>query len=114
MKDENGRPMFAYCIEGAINQATYDVLGEKRALALGAIKVNGDDTLSFDGQEDALGFDPTMLLGLDQIAYEWYGEELEDGDGGACAMAYNDNIGTHEGVLGLLREGLARVRAKMK
>lgn len=34
--DENGREMFSYCVEGAINQAGINILGRERAGELGA------------------------------------------------------------------------------
>lgn len=35
-RDKSGRPVFAYCIQGAINQAAINKLGDKRAIELGA------------------------------------------------------------------------------
>lgn len=35
-KDTSGRPLFAYCVEGAVNQAGINVLGVDRAITYGA------------------------------------------------------------------------------
>ena len=92
----NGTPRYQYCIEGAVNQATYDVLGEERAKALGAVRFDQEKgELVFSGAEDELGYDPTMLFGLDTIASDLYGYE--------CALEYND----HEPEMHMDDDGIA-------
>jgi hypothetical protein len=68
--DSRGRPQFAYCLEGAINQAVVNVLGEKRAERLGAI---GIETWHYEvkGQryiESAVdGGAPTRLISITEL-----------------------------------------------
>lgn len=90
--DTNGRPLFQYCIEGAVNQAAIDVLGRERAKKFGA---------SSKVENDA-----TKRLGLDAIAEKLYG---------VPAMSYNDSPeSTHEGVLRILRTGLRNLRRRTR
>jgi hypothetical protein len=94
--DANGNQLFNYCIEGAVNEATYRVLGKERLAELGASTIFG--------KEDARK--PTAMLGLNAISRELYG---------VGAMNYNDRkSSTHEGVLAILRTGLKEVTAKLK
>lgn len=109
-KDENDRPLFQYCVHGALNQATYDILGEERAIQLGAFNPDAEERASFSGGTSQWGL-PATWLGIDEIAAEEYGIE---------AMTYNDqhSVGRaqyrdeesaqqHQGVLHLLRKRLA-------
>lgn len=115
--DKNGNPVYQYCIQGAVHQAAYDVLGKERALELGAIterEVEGDggthnnvDGYSLRGGRYT-GI-PTMTerLGLDDITQELYRRS----HGALQAMEYNDHEkSTHEGVLEIIRTKLGRVR----
>jgi hypothetical protein len=122
--DDNGRPQFQYCIEGAVNEACLTVLGKDRAIQVGAITVNDKGQINYTGGEGVVGHDPAMLLGLDELASELYASDMgwdnDDPDDGRytdpedrCAMNYNDDGGSHEGVLKLLRTQLKRVRASM-
>lgn len=98
----NGLPVYQYCIEGAVNQAACDVLGDERAHRLGAI-----------GEEEDLEAEDTLTnkLGLNEIAQELYNEvAYED----RAAMSYNDNFGDHSGVLRILDTGLKRVRKALR
>jgi hypothetical protein len=114
-KDRNGNDLYQYCIEGAVNQATYDILGEERALALGAAKYSETTgELIFQSDEHDFGWDPTLLLGLDEISKKLYG---------CNALEYNDHdhededtdpSETHKGVLGILNTGLRQVTDKLK
>lgn len=112
-EDANGKPLFQYCVHGAMNQATYDVLGEERAIELGAINPHADDDRRFNGGASKWGF-PADWLGVEAIAAEEYGEE---------AMAFNDTghdddeeeslspqerLTHHQKVLGLLRRRLGQ------
>jgi hypothetical protein len=112
-KNENGSPQFQYCVEGALNQATYDVIGEKRALEIGAVRFNDETGLiDFQGNEDKLGFDPAKLLGIDHLAAE---------NGYECAMEMNDSEPDdyeedpdyykrlHESVVGMLSNKLSEL-----
>jgi hypothetical protein len=113
-RNENGTPQFQYCVEGALNQATYDVIGEKRALEIGAVKFNDETGLiDFQGAgDDELGFDPAELLGIDKLAND---------EGYATAMEMNDSepddyeedpdyfTKLHKSVVGLLSDKLSEL-----
>lgn len=104
-RDDNGNPLYQYCIEGAVNQATHDVMGAERAEALGAISVNPSGVITWSGNED-VSFTPTQLLGLDAISEKLYGE---------AAMDYNDSdAASHEGVLNILRTRLTAVQKRLR
>lgn len=123
--DANGKGMFQYCIEGAVNQAIYDALGEERALELGAVHYNGK-VLRFNGRGGAPALD------INRIARDLMREDEEDGVYGAggggftpaAAMAYNDSKNPrrnskqfkerHKGVLKILQRRLDEVRALIK
>lgn len=116
--DANGQKVFQYCIEGAVHQAAFDVLGEDRARELGAI---GDES----GETDRVGPEfynsaggwnlrgntrngktMTARMGLDDIAYELYSR--------CRALEVNDDsVRAHEKVLTILRTKLSRVREAM-
>jgi len=111
----NGTPQYAYCVEGAINQATYDVIGEGRAMHLGAVVFNEETgLLDFKGNEELLGYDPTKLLGIDELAQDMFGFD--------CAMEYNDHEEEsdgeadpqeiHKGILSMLSERLRQLTVK--
>lgn len=106
-KDKNGRELNQHCIEGAVNQATVEIIGVDRAVLLGAFEGKGD--------VEARGPGPTKALGLNEIAYELYRNEMQWDvwdPNNTWAMDYNDGGGTHEGVLKILRTGLKRLRGK--
>lgn len=106
--DDNGQPLYQYCIQGAINQATYDVLGEERAISLGAVVFNkATNSLDFRGRPESVN--PTRSLGLNRIATKLFGPHIEE------AMQYNDHPqSTHDGVLSILRTRLKEVRTRMQ
>ena len=128
--DLNNRPLSQYCIEGGLNQATYNVLGKERALRLGAIRDGIDpetNDAAFDSSEYDL--DPAELLGINKLAMEMYGERIldrvEDLDGTEHADSYEgenaamilndsfeheDPIEGHKTILNLLQTRLERVR----
>ena len=89
------RPLAQYCIEGAVNQAAVNVLGESRAERFG---------VSAESPE------MTDMLGLNEIARTLY----EESHGVETAMEYNDDVGDHEGVMNILRTRLAEVRKKIR
>jgi hypothetical protein len=89
------RPLAQYCIEGAVNQAAINVLGETRATRFG---------VSQDSNE------MTEMLGLNEIARTLYAEQYDIDS----AMEFNDDVGDHEGVMNILRTRLAEVRKKIK
>lgn len=117
-KGPNGTPQYQYCVEGAINQATYDVLGERRAQDVGAIRFNATTgMLDFQGNEEELGYDPTKLLGIDELTQDMFGFD--------CAMEFNDHEEDarnedgqadrgeiHNGILTMLSERLEQLRRK--
>lgn len=75
-RDEQGRPVYAYCIEGAINQATLNMLGPVRALELGALmhKVGTDDP----SNDDLRSGQATELLSLNALADKLFGTLIEE------------------------------------
>lgn len=92
-RDKDGSPMFAYCIEGAVNQAVINKFGPVRAAALGALRpeaceipgrefTNGDLDTGQDG--------PTDLLSVNDIVRELYADEV-DIPIDRSAMYLNDN-----------------------
>jgi hypothetical protein len=110
-KTPNGSPRYQYCVEGAMNQATYDIIGEKRALALGAVKFNEETgLLDFQGNgESQDGFDPTALMGIDALAKdEGFASALEMNDSGPETYEEDDEdhqkffVDLHKNVVGLL------------
>lgn len=135
----NGEPLYQYCVEGAVNQATVDVVGEERAITLGVGRMDPgtampvrmpDGTLDLTSAEDELN--PTRRLGLDTLAFDLWREE---GDWEtfsphrSYAMEYNDSPEdsedsgeeleearrrVHQGLLKLLSTARSRVRDLMK
>jgi hypothetical protein len=113
--DENGAPLFQYCVEGAVNEATLRILGKERALKVGAVRLDVSGEVTVDNPSQVVS--PTELMKLDAIAYELHASkmgwnETHKGRRG-LAMTYNDSRGTHEGVLNILRTGLSRVREQL-
>lgn len=112
-KDANGRPLYQYCVHGALNQATYDILGEERAIELGAFNPHaGDDDTAFNGNDSSVWGVPAHWLGIDRMAQDEYGSD--------DAMSHNDRNGfepgkyedekaakQHQSVLHLLRKRLS-------
>ena len=97
--DMNGERICQFCIHGAGNQATVDVIGLERAIELGAAKRHGPG-YSLHGMIGAC-----IHLDLDSVTRELHGH--------AMAMGYNDAFdSTHEGVLEILRRARARLRRK--
>lgn len=109
-RDLYNRPLSQYCIEGAINQATYNVVGEERAKKLGAYS----ESNGFEGRQEIW---PTDLLGIDELAREQY-EDIAYGEDHA-ALTLNDyyefdHEKGHSVILGLLRDTLASIKSKRK
>lgn len=125
--DANGKPLYQYCIQGALNQATYDVLGEGRALELGAVNLDPNGGINFNNGDSPVGY-PAHWLGVDEVAAELY--DLE-------ALSFNDSLDLgdldlgggeeydpetvrdhprfldhHQGVLHILRTKLNRLTGK--
>lgn len=122
--DANGNPLFQYCIEGAVNQAAYNVLGEDRVFNMltSGVKTSAEmkKLQMAEGGDSASaalsGGRVADHLGLNKIAQELYGTET--------AMEYNDANtdedecaefnGTHEGVLEILNRRLAEVQKRLR
>lgn len=130
-EDVNGEKLYQYCVEGAVNEAAIQVVGLERLHKEFGV-VNPDpsqegyyyfspEVIARTGAEDL-----TDLLGLDDIAFKFHGEELnwvsrKDALG---ALGYNDSRRSsplkedmreiHEGVLNILRTGLKNVRKRIK
>lgn len=114
--DSNGQQLYKYCIHGAVNQAAFEVLGEERAIAAGAGRMSspGDIDLSTCAAEDHRNV--VDRIGLDDVARELYDMEAMEYNDAGCDEddEYDDFRGTHEGVLEILRTGLARIRTQLK
>ena len=109
-----GGTMQAYCLEGAINQATVDLFGESRARELGA----WDD---YDGIRTETGRTPTQIISLNDTVIALYPSEIEEWmasrpneDSDFAAMVWQDQEGrTWEDVTGLLRGKLDSLRTQV-
>lgn len=117
--DHLNRPLSQYCIEGAVNQATVNVLGKERAIKLGAYSKSAGD----DGLGGATSNAMTDVLGIDAIAKELYTDLIyENGQGEDeehPALVVNDYFETddpegHRTVVDMLRLALDRIKAKRK
>lgn len=108
-KDSRGRQVFAYCLEGAVNQAIVNVLGEKRAITLTAYYPGYADNI-----DDALSSSvPSKTISLTDLIMELYPKRLDFGE--ADANVFNDHKATkHEDVLKVLRLKLKDVRAELR
>jgi hypothetical protein len=113
-EDENGAPLFRYCIEGAVNEATVRVVGEERAISLGAVRRDEDGELDYNGDWHDNQDGPTQILELDQLAYELYGDEMRGYDESEVqAMMINDELDdAHGAVLDILRTARKRLRLR--
>lgn len=113
--DDNGRPLFQYCVHGALNQATYDILGEERAIELGAINPLEENDSRFNGSESQYGL-PAFWIGVESLAYEEYGHEaMEFNDGAANCEPEDEEVARetrHQQVLGLLRTRLSQLTGR--
>lgn len=111
--DLYNRPVSQYCIEGAVNQAVVNVLGEKRAIKLGAYDEDEGDIAA----SEFASIWPTDILGIDDRAREKYPDICEDEE--RASMVLNDyydhepEVG-HKRILGLLRDTLDTIKAKRK
>jgi hypothetical protein len=97
--DFHNRPIAQYCVEGAVNQAALNVLGEKKAAMLGV-------------QEESRYM--TETLGLNEIAHALYPEWQ-------TALEVNDhiegsrlNVSGHTAVLNILDTKLKSLTARAK
>lgn len=132
-RDMNNRPLSQYCIEGGLNQATYNVVGRDRAIKLGAVQ-SGFDPESEDDAfvSDELRPDPADHLGINKLAFEMHrkhildairenGEEPDDYDGDNAAMILNDSFNApgadkvkgHKTMLELVQTRLDQVRDEL-
>lgn len=76
-KDEHGRTVYAYCIEGAVNQACINALGEPRAVELGALTEKTGE--GWDVPNDVLrSGKATDLLSLNQLAEKLFDAIIVD------------------------------------
>lgn len=78
--DKQNRPMYAYCIEGAVNQAVINKFGAVRAKALGALSPvapKAEDTSSYTNEEIS-GPQACDLLSVNDITRELYRDEWFD------------------------------------
>lgn len=120
--DHFNRPLSQYCIEGAVNQATVNVVGEDRASRLGAYSksdAKGEDGGLSGPRSNAM----TDRLGIDAIAKELYSDLIEEtGDGEDemhPALVVNDYFESddpegHKTVIDLLQRALKGIKSKRK
>lgn len=115
--DDNGRPQFSYCVEGAVNQATHDILGLERAVALGAGKRAGKDLDGFDPTSTRLD-GPVELMRLNDEAWKMYGKEMgwlgQRGQHHRAALEFNDGRKNYEGIVNVLKGRLSAVRSGLR
>lgn len=105
-KDSKGRLLYQYCLEGAVNQAILNVLGEKRAIALGAYHPDqSSENYKFTGSEGSKYVSITELL-----------DEMFPARGfGHDPASFNDWSQTkYEDVINLLKTRLNRIRQQIK
>lgn len=118
VKDENDRPVFSYCIEGAINQAGINVLGLDRARHFGAYA--GQSKWGEPQPYDSAEF--SEYLSVNEVARIMFADFLRsrdpEGDERGChapARVVNDDIGpkekAHKSVMRILKERLRTITA---
>lgn len=111
-KDDNDRPLYQYCIHGALNQATYDILGEERAIELGAFNPSIEGDEAFNGNDTSQWGVPAHWLGIDRVSAQEYGSEAmgynDEGEGFIAGRYENEEAAKHhQGVLHILRTRLS-------
>ena len=128
--DEQGRPLFAYCVEGAINQAGINLLGVERAIQLGA--TDGSSRYGEIEPKHSSGF--AEFLSVNEVARVMFADLLSqfgfdaDNRPESPAQYINDDFAdmevwetehvhvekeeSHHRVLEILRERLRQLRAK--
>jgi hypothetical protein len=113
----NGLPLYQYCVEGAVNEATVEVIGRERAIACGAVWERPDGTLEYNDWDDRdPPVTPAGLLGLDALAFEIHGEECGWSEGqeeDRLALEFNDEYADHASIMELLTTRLDQVRSKL-
>lgn len=120
-QDESGNPLYAYCLEGAINQAVVDLYGIPRAESLGAwseraVENNDDEMLGIAVEE---GRTPTDIISLNELVLQKYsGDPMVEakrrsGDSSFAAMLWQDNpTTTHAQVIALVKRKLSQLRRR--
>lgn len=118
-KDERGNPLYAYCLEGAINQAVVDLYGIDRAISLGAY----DDELAEDGELGIAvehGSTPTDVMSLNELVIQKHADvpvvavKVAAGDRRFAAMNWQDAPETtHEQVIALVKKKLGQLRRRV-
>ena len=121
VKDKQGNPLYAYCLEGAINQAVLDLYGYERASALGAY----DEQLANEEGDDMgiaveNGTTPTDQISLNELVMQKYANspmvrnKIAQGETRFAAMLWQDAPETtHEQVIELVRKKLTQLRRRI-
>lgn len=103
----NGKPIYSYCVEGAVNEATVTVLGVERAWKLGACNKRGQV------KEDGNLADN---LSINVVARELFGDDLAEwGYSADSCSARHVNDGykwgdSHKAVLKILRKKIKELK----
>lgn len=118
--DTKGRVLYQFCLEGAINTATFNVLGQKRAIALGAINDKYGDPIEnpdeYFGGDYGKGNVSDMMslyglaidvIGADTLEYENSGE--------SPVIDFNDDTDTeYPDVMKFLRTKRSQLNAQLR
>lgn len=106
-KDSRGRPLYAYCVNGALNKAAITVLGAKKAAKLmgGSLREVKEGDLGYTGISEIISTDADAR----QLGEEKYHREVGD------ALGLNDDPSTtHEDIMLLLKGKQKELKKQLK
>lgn len=122
--DEQGRQVYAYCIEGAVNQAVVNLFGRERAVEIGALHPDAltifQDVDDHDLPDKVLGRgEATFRISLDEVALRLYSHEIvrdeeDEGEIRGSAQAVNDDIGEFSEIKNILSVKLRELKARVR
>lgn len=100
-KDDSGRPLFAYCVEGAINQAGLNILGGEKAIMLGAAQELPDGSYEIAENEtfsEYLSVNEVARVMFAEIFVDREGEYWDDegGEASSAPARYINDLDTNE------------------
>lgn len=115
--DSKGNPLYAYCLEGAINQAVYNLYGHDRAKTVGAWSSFGSDG-GFEGDRFIY---PTATISIDGLVWDMFKDEIIEARSYTFSTSATVNHAsllwqdmdetTHSDVLKVLRKKLRELKA---